>query len=248
MQSYSHVDGLASELLQSALDVKEIRTEVFCQVIKQLTQNPSGQSEQKGRDLLILCLYTFPPPPDFENYCEMYLRSLPNKDKYVGTLHDTLYSPERRQAPQESEFAHILREADNPNRSPSFAAPLPHAQMQQQQQQQQMFQPHAPKPYATVLPSLNNQPTYANSQPAYAPPPPAGPPPPAVSAAAVVEDTNEWHYIDKSGGQHGPSRGREIKDGWLNGSVDGECIAWNPNLEGWSKISTLPDFLQYLNA
>ena len=232
------MDGLASELLQSALDVKEVRTEVYCQIIKQLTQNPSAQSEQKGRDLLVLCLYTFPPPPDFENYCEMYLRSLPNKDKYVNTLHDTLYSPERRTAPSESEFHTILREADNPHRSPSFAAAQPQVQPQQ-------FQPQAPKPYATVLPSFNN--TQQQAYAAAAPPPPAGPPPP-VMGAVVVEDTNEWHYIDKSGGQHGPSRGREIKDGWLNGSVDGECIAWNPNLDGWSKINTLPDFLQYLNA
>ena len=234
-KSYSHTDSLASELLQSALDVKEIRTEMYCQLIKQLTQNPSLQSEAKGRDLLVLCLATFPPPPDFENYCEMYLRSLPNKDKYVNALHDTLYSPERRSAPAEHEFGIILREADNPNRSPSFASP----QQQQQFAQQPQYQPQAPKPYATVLPSFNNQ-------QAYAPPPPAGPPPPA--AAAVVEDTNEWHYIDKSGGQHGPSRGREVKDGWLSGSVDGECIAWNPNLDGWSKINTLPEFMHYLNS
>jgi len=225
-KSYGQSDSLASELLQSALDVKDIRTEIYCQIIKQLTQNPSGQSEAKGRDLLILCLYTFAPPPDFENYCEMYLRSLPNKDKYVAQLHDTLYSPERRTAPTEAEFASILRNADNPNRTPTFGPTQP---------QQPQYQPQAPKPYATVLPHFPTQ------NAAYVP---AAPPPPA----AVVEDTNEWHYIDKSGGQHGPSRGREVKEAWLNGSVDGECIAWNPNLEGWSKINTLPEFMAYLNS
>ena len=31
------------------------------------------------KNLLVLCLATFPPPPDFENYLEMYLRNLANK-------------------------------------------------------------------------------------------------------------------------------------------------------------------------
>ena len=238
-KSYGHQDSLAQELLQSALDTKEVRTEVYCQLIKQLTQNPSGQSEQKGRDLLVLCLYTFPPPPDFENYCEMYLRSLPSKDKYVNLLHDTLYSPERRTAPSETEFASVLREADNPNRSPSFAA-------SPSLQPHQPHQPHAPAPYKTVVPSIRQD----SHQPARAdfhPPPPAGPPP-AVSAPAVVEDNNEWHYFDKAGAQHGPSPGRDIKDGWRSGQVDGGCLAWNPTLDGWCNIETLPDFVAYLNA
>ena len=103
------------------------------------------------------------------------------------------------------------------------------------------FQPSAPKPYATVVPSFATQNTSAASAPA--------PPPPARAPVAVPEDVvTEWHYIDKSGGQHGPSRSREVKECWLAGSVDGECIAWNPNLDGWSKISTIPDFLTYLNS
>ena len=229
-RSCGHPDSLASELLQSALDCKDVRTEVYCQIIKQLTQNPSSQSEQKGYELLVLCLYTFPPPPDFENYCEMYLRSLPNKDKYVNQLHDTLYQPERRTAPSEAEFSAILRNADNPNRAMSFASSASSAATSP------AFQPSAPKPYATVVPSFATQNT-------------AAPAPPPRAASTVVEDTvTEWHYIDKSGGQHGPSRSREVKECWLAGSVDGECIAWNPNLDGWSKISTIPDFLSYLNS
>ena len=162
----------------------------------------------------------------------MYLRSLPNKDKYVNQLHDTLYQPEKRTAPSDAEFAAILRQADNPNRAMSFAASPQHSAAASPQ-----FQPAAPKPYATVVPSFNSHNTAAP-----APPPPRAP-------AAVVEDvTTEWHYIDKSGGQHGPSRGREVKECWLAGSVDGECIAWNPNLDGWSKINTIPDFLTYLNS
>lgn len=89
-----------------------------------------------------------------------------------------------------------------------------------------------------------------SSPSAPAPRSPAAPPAPmAPPKPAPVEDTiTEWYWIDKNGAQHGPGRSKEIKDAWRANAVDGECIAWNPNLEGWAKISTLPDLMATLAA
>lgn len=73
---------------------------MFCQIIKQLTANPSNDSVQRGWELMVLCLSTFPPPSDFENYCEMYLRSFGNPPaKFVNLLHDTMFGGAKRSPP-----------------------------------------------------------------------------------------------------------------------------------------------------
>lgn len=59
---------LAQELCQLALTEKWLRDEIYCQLIKQLTNNPHHDSVNKGWWLMSICLETFPPPPEFENY------------------------------------------------------------------------------------------------------------------------------------------------------------------------------------
>ena len=72
-KKYDNPNLLASEILKNCLDHpnKDLRSEVFCQIIKQLTANPSSDSVRRGWELMTLCLHTFPPPPDFENYLEV---------------------------------------------------------------------------------------------------------------------------------------------------------------------------------
>ena len=59
---------LAQELCQLALTEKWLRDEIYCQLVKQLTNNPHHDSVNKGWWLMSICLETFPPPPEFENY------------------------------------------------------------------------------------------------------------------------------------------------------------------------------------
>jgi len=246
-KSYGNSDTLACELLKNCLEQKDLHTEIYCQLIKQLTQNPSAQSQQKGLDLLILCLATFKPSPDFENYLEMYLRALNNKEKFVEIFHQTLYGGERNSPPREEELPTILRQAENfrAGQQGSFAANnQPNNNINNNN-----YQPHAPQPYATVTPTFNHSQNIPQSMPS--PPQQSTTIPshaPVVSPTVVEDTVTEWHYIDRSGGQHGPSRTRELKECWLAGSIDGECIAWNPNLSDWSKISTLPELMNYINA
>jgi myosin heavy subunit len=238
---FGPADVLAAELLGKGLELKDIRTEIYCQLVKQLTQNPNSFSVQKGWDLMVLCLATFPPPGDFENYLEMYLRtSSPQPPKFVNQLHDTLYGGERRSPPNESEFASILAQAATNATRDNNARSTP-----------------ASGSTSPILPQRTNASAIANLQPITAaavspvPPPPAprAPVPPAApSKPRVPEDTvTDWHYIDKSGNQNGPSKAREIKEGWRKGLVDGECIAWNPNLKEWTKVHELSDLVAYLN-
>jgi len=50
------------------------RDEVYCQLIKQLSDNPDPHSVRKGWTLMAFCLQTFPPTDNFVNFLEMFLQ------------------------------------------------------------------------------------------------------------------------------------------------------------------------------
>lgn len=238
-RKYDNPNLLAAELLSTCLSHpnQNLRSEVFCQLIKQLTANPSNESSSRGWDLMVLCLHTFPPPSDFENFLEMYLRSFGNPpSKYVNAMHDALYGGAKSQAPQEREF-HAILQAAHDNSAPrgrgysAAAAAVPAA---------------APVPVAQPVRAAAPA---AAPRPAMAPRPAAPRPAPRPAAPAVPEDTTtEWYYIDRSGSQKGPVLQAAIKSDWKAGGVDAECIAWNANLPDWVKINTIPTLQTYLQA
>jgi len=73
-RQYSYPISLAQEILQVGLAVPELRDEIFLQIMKQLNENPSGDSQQRGWLLFDVALQTFPPSEDFENFLELWLR------------------------------------------------------------------------------------------------------------------------------------------------------------------------------
>lgn len=73
-REYSYPASLAQEILQVGLAVTELRDEILLQILKQLTDNPSAKSRQRGWLLMSLVLRTFPPSELFENYLELWLR------------------------------------------------------------------------------------------------------------------------------------------------------------------------------
>jgi hypothetical protein len=99
---------LAEEVLRTALQEPYLRTEVYCQLIKQMTKNPSPESIKRGWQLMCLCLETF-PPGEFENYLEIWLRQTAQPaDKYVRMLHATVYGGARTVAPTQMEMQKII--------------------------------------------------------------------------------------------------------------------------------------------
>ena len=53
-----HCTKIMHNMLQSP---EELRNEAYCQIMKQTTENPSGESTVLGWKLLAVCLATFPP-------------------------------------------------------------------------------------------------------------------------------------------------------------------------------------------
>ncbi|KAG6821028.1 hypothetical protein H0H93_007918 [Arthromyces matolae] len=62
-------------LLGEGLAHGELRDEIYCQVMKQLTGNPSTESTFRGWQLLCVALVTFPPSKNFETYLSSFLQN-----------------------------------------------------------------------------------------------------------------------------------------------------------------------------
>lgn len=99
-RSLPYVTQLAQDFIEQGLATPEIRDELYCQLIKQLTENPNPSSVAKGWQLMEYALQTFAPGDDFANYLEMVLRTRkPGEQKYLDMLHDTQYGPQKMSAP-----------------------------------------------------------------------------------------------------------------------------------------------------
>jgi Rho GTPase-activating protein 39 len=66
---------LAVEYINAGLQGNEsLRTEMYVQVMKQLSSNPTSASTDKGWEMMVLLLSSFPPPPPIENHVLTFIR------------------------------------------------------------------------------------------------------------------------------------------------------------------------------
>lgn len=72
-RTYASAD-LCAEVVSAGLMNAQLRAEIYCQLMKQLRGNPSPDSSSKGWTLMLMCLLTFPPGPELENYVFIYIR------------------------------------------------------------------------------------------------------------------------------------------------------------------------------
>lgn len=83
---------MAFEIASKGYADISLRAEIYCQLMKQMTQNPSHESQQRGWKMFALCILTFPPSPDLENFVLMFLRNnCPDKIKFIQQTHKIIY-------------------------------------------------------------------------------------------------------------------------------------------------------------
>lgn len=111
-------------LLQEGLLHGELRDEIYCQVVKQLSGNPSPDSVFRGWQLLCVLVITFPPSKNFEDYLRSFMRERANHtegridvmSKYcIGKLRVITKKGPRGKAPSLQEIEIAQDAAFNPS-------------------------------------------------------------------------------------------------------------------------------------
>lgn len=77
---------LAQDILRKGYEYKPIRDEIYLLIIKQLSNNPRPESVAKGWQVMCMCVGTFPPSPDFENFLLHYI--IEKRDRGRGAVVD----------------------------------------------------------------------------------------------------------------------------------------------------------------
>ena len=79
--------GHASKLLKNTLHApEELRDEIFCQILKQIHNNPDEESLMKGWQLLAICAGTYPPSAEFEPYVMYFCEKHKGDNKQINEL------------------------------------------------------------------------------------------------------------------------------------------------------------------
>lgn len=80
----SSLSGILEEerwLIGEGLAHGELRDEIYCQVMKQLTRNPNPESAFRGWQFLCVLLISFPPSKDFETYLQSFIQQHTNQQE-----------------------------------------------------------------------------------------------------------------------------------------------------------------------
>lgn len=100
-------------IVTAGIQFKEIRDEIYVQIMKQLTHNSDEESSLRGWDLMHLCLTMFPPGSDLENYLEYWLRTQSSELEYsLGLLYEVTTKGARTEIPSAEEVLNILHRGD----------------------------------------------------------------------------------------------------------------------------------------
>ena len=90
------------ELLVFALAEKQVRDEVYCQIMKHLTENRRPGSVNRTWNIFAFCLITFPPSPCLDMFVEFFIRNnapVAEMPSLLEQLHHSVFAGERPTAP-----------------------------------------------------------------------------------------------------------------------------------------------------
>ncbi|XP_063762884.1 LOW QUALITY PROTEIN: myosin VIIAa [Eleginops maclovinus] len=96
------VNELTDQIFEGALKAEPLKDEIYCQVIKQLTDNHVKYSEEKGWELLWLCTGLFPPSNMLLPHIQRFLQSKkhhPLSGDCMQRLHKALRNGSRKYPP-----------------------------------------------------------------------------------------------------------------------------------------------------
>ncbi|XP_019717154.1 unconventional myosin-VIIa-like [Hippocampus comes] len=96
------VNELTDQIFEGALKAEPLKDEIFCQIIKQLTDNHVKYSEEKGWELLWLCAGLFPPSNALLPHIQRFLQSKrqhPLSADCMHRLHKALRNGSRKYPP-----------------------------------------------------------------------------------------------------------------------------------------------------
>ncbi|XP_074497155.1 myosin VIIAa [Sebastes fasciatus] len=96
------VNELTDQIFEGALKAEPVKDEIYCQIIKQLTDNHVKYSEEKGWELLWLCTGLFPPSNVLLPHIQRFLQSKkhhPLAGDCMQRLHKALRNGARKYPP-----------------------------------------------------------------------------------------------------------------------------------------------------
>ncbi|XP_072248123.1 myosin VIIAa [Leuresthes tenuis] len=96
------VNELTDQIFEGALKAEPLKDEIYCQIIKQLTDNHVKYSEEKGWELLWLCTGLFPPSNVLMPHIQRFLQSKkhhPLSGDCMQRLHKALRNGSRKYPP-----------------------------------------------------------------------------------------------------------------------------------------------------
>jgi hypothetical protein len=77
---------LAQDILQKGLEQPQLRDEIYLQIMKQLSSNPTADSIAKGWQVMCMCVSTFPPSMEFELYLLNFMHEQKKKKVHEGEV------------------------------------------------------------------------------------------------------------------------------------------------------------------
>ena len=95
---YPYPLGCLNEIVKCGVVFPDTRDEIYCQLCKQLTNNPNDISSRYGWELMTTCISFFPPGNEFENYLEAFLREHDRIDLVIS-LHKIVFTGANEKLP-----------------------------------------------------------------------------------------------------------------------------------------------------
>ncbi|KAH9259250.1 hypothetical protein BASA81_002293 [Batrachochytrium salamandrivorans] len=108
----TEVDALAFEILDEGVNTPQLRDEIYCQLMKQLSNNPSTESEFRGWNMMAMCCAAFPPSEGLKDYLEYYLKQA-SRTECVWKLHMTYLGGQLSIAPNVDTITRLRAGAAN---------------------------------------------------------------------------------------------------------------------------------------